>query len=438
MKIIKKTVSHRSKKINCSFTGSKLTQYSGLTPIMRYFNKLGIGHTLNKMFPTVRYNSTKFTDSQVLTSVILASLSGINRMSRIANFTHDILVKSLLVLPKGLNKDVISTRLKKLGQTGSIHLHEYMLTIMSKWIKTSRLENITLDADSTVQTVYGNQEGAAKGFNSYKKGAKSYHNLLCFVSELKCVLNSWFRTGSSYTSNGICEFLKQTKAILPSNIQTVFFRADSGFFNGRMFDLLETYDWTYLVKVKLKNLKVLLRVQTWESVAGMTDVAVYEFDYRCNGWQKPRRLKAIRTVKEYRPVEIFGKIEYVPVYEYACYCSNLALDAVELHEKYTERSTSETWIEQVKSQLKAGQTRTNSFHANDILWQLGVFAYNLSVMMRLKIKSLWREEHRTFQDWFITVAGKLVKSGRQLTVKIYEHYYERDRWLKVEDHFINL
>ena len=77
------------------------------------------------------------------------------------------------------------------------------------------------------------------------------------VSELKLLVNSWFRTGSAYTSNGICELIKQTAAILPSNIKKIFFRADSGFFSGKLFDLLESLGWTYLVKVKLKNLKKL-------------------------------------------------------------------------------------------------------------------------------------------------------------------------------------
>jgi hypothetical protein len=30
----------------------------------------------------------------------------------------------------------------------------------------------------------------------------------------------------------------------------VFFRADTGFFAGRLFDLLESFCWDYLVKVK--------------------------------------------------------------------------------------------------------------------------------------------------------------------------------------------
>jgi len=40
-----------------------------------------------------------------------------------------------------------------------------------------------LDVDSTPRVVYGNQEGAAKGFNHTKKGAKNYHPLLSLKEE---------------------------------------------------------------------------------------------------------------------------------------------------------------------------------------------------------------------------------------------------------------
>jgi len=127
-----------------------------------------------------------------------------------------------------------------------------LLSKNAHWLKESGLTSITLDADSTVKSLCGNQEGAAKGFNTTKKGAKSYHPLLVFVSEMKLLYHTWFRTGSAYTSNGIVDFLKEVKTSLPETIKTVFFRADSGFFSGELFDLLEFFGWDYLVKVKLK------------------------------------------------------------------------------------------------------------------------------------------------------------------------------------------
>ncbi len=67
--------------------------------------------------------------------------------------------------------------------------------------------SVTLDIDSTVRGVYGKQEGAEKGFNSIKKGQRSYHPLLTFVSETN-----------------------ERLALMPRQIKKVFLRADSGFF----------------------------------------------------------------------------------------------------------------------------------------------------------------------------------------------------------------
>ena len=428
----KKQSKFKSKTVSSDFTARQLTKYAGLNPIMAYINRLKIGEQLNTLFPTIMHNSTKFTDVQILLSVILASFAGVNRLIRIAVFTCDALIMALLGLSKGVNKDVISVRLKALGQAGATYLQEYLFGFITKWLAQSQRDSITIDGDSTVRMVFGNQEGAAKGYNPSKPGAKSYHPLLAFVSEMKLVVNSWFRTGSAYTSNGICDFIQQTHALLPANIQRVFFRADSGFFNGLLFDLLEALGWSYLIKVKLKNLKKILLNQRWVVLADNANIALCEFLYQSKGWSKPRTLRAIRSITEWVDVAFLGQHQQAPRYEYACYCSNLEADAVELHDIYKERSTSETWIEQLKNQLLAGATLTDDFHANDMLWQLSVFAYNLSVMMRVPANTYWKQEHATFRDWFINLPAILVNGSRYLTLKIYEHYYFKARWIEFE------
>ena len=113
-----------------------------------------------------------------------------------------------------------------------------------------------------MSTIYGNQEGAAKGYNPHKPGAKSYHPQFCFCTELKLILNSWFRTGSSYTS---------------------------GYFNGELFDLLESEGHDYLVKVKLKNLGRLMLEQEWSF--SEKNKSVCAFEYQAKGWKKKRTLR---------------------------------------------------------------------------------------------------------------------------------------------------
>ena len=432
MKNTKKKLKNQSKVVKSSFTGSNITKYSGLNTVAKYMNRQYIVKSISTLFPTEWHNATKFGINQVLIAITLASVSGINRIYRIAVFSGDGLVKALLKLDKAINENTISTTLKNLGQSGARKLQEFLLSKNARWLRESELANITLDADSTVKSVCGNQEGAAKGFNTTKKGAKSYHPLLVFVSEMKLLYHSWFRTGSAYTANGIVEFLREVHASLPLNIKKVFFRADSGFFSGDLFDLLESYFWDYLVKVKLKNLEDLLKAQDWKDVKGATDVAICEFSYKAKHWQRSRVLKAMRTVKEYVEVSYLGEKKTVPVYQYVCYVSSYDVDAVELHDLYKQRSTSETWIEQVKGHTMAGNTLTDDFWANDIFWQLSVFAYNISVMMRQKKDKYKRQEHRSFIDWFISVPAKITRSGHQIELKMYEHHFYKADWKELD------
>jgi len=428
MKNTKKKLISQSKIVKVSFTGSNITRYSGLNTVAKYMNRQNIVQSISSSFPTVWHNASRFGVNQILIAITLASISGISRICKIAAFSGDGLVKSLLKLDKAINENAISATLKNLMQSGARKLQMLLLSKNARWLHESGLESITLDADSTVKSVCGNQEGAEKGYNTTKKGAKSYHPLLVFVSEIKLLYHTWFRTGSAYSANGIVDFLREVKASLPKNITKVFFRADSGFFAGGLFDVLESFCWDYLVKVKLKNLEKLLHAQTWVEIIGKKDVAICEFSYKTKGWDKPRILKAMRSVKEYVQVSYLGQKQIVPVYQYVCYISSYDMNAIELHELYKQRSTSETWIEQVKGHTMAGSTLTDDFWANDILWQLSVLAYNISVMMRQKKNKFKKQEHRSFIDWFIAVPAKITSSGHQIELKMYEHHFYKDAW----------
>jgi len=428
-----KNLQFRSVKTKKSFTAEGLTQYGGLSVLFDYIVKLKLPGIFDKLFPTVKHNATKFSSTQIILSFLLASLCGVKRVTRIETFTRDILVGKLLGLKKFIDQDTLGSRLSALGQEGAIALHEQLMQFTKLYLAKSKLLHITLDLDSTEKTVYGHQQGAQKGYNPHKKGAKSYHPILCYVSELKYLVNSWFRAGSAYTANGVVDFIKQTLTLIPDKT-SVFLRADSGFFNGALFDLLEEQGHTYLVKVKLKNLKLLLDIQKWISLGCDNNKAICNFSYKANKWNKPRQLLAIRIIKGYQTYEVFGNIEKIPVYEYFCYCSNLPNhNADSLHKLYGKRAESENWIEQAKNHLLGAQTLMQNFHANDIMWQLSALAYNVSIMMRhATCKKAWREEYITFRDWFVNIPAKVVHSARKMEIKMTRYYYEAQRWLSLQ------
>ncbi|GEM_PF-2878827 len=75
-----------------------------------------------------------------------------------------------------------------------------------------------------------------------------------FIAETKDCLHSWFRTGGAITGNGAPEFIKECFSRLPKRVWRVFVRAESGFFNGALLDVLFDTKSEYLIKVNMKNL----------------------------------------------------------------------------------------------------------------------------------------------------------------------------------------
>lgn len=76
-----------------------------------------------------------------------------------AAFSHDALAKVLLGLEAELNKDVINTCLKELGQAGAIMLQEQLFKLTTRWLAKSKLVSIILDGDSTQNGLWPSTRG---------------------------------------------------------------------------------------------------------------------------------------------------------------------------------------------------------------------------------------------------------------------------------------
>jgi hypothetical protein len=108
MKNTKKKLNNQSRVFKASFTGSKITKYSGLNTVAKYMNRQNIVKSISTLFTTQRYNATKFGVNQVMMAITLASISGVSLIFRIAASSGDGLVKSLLKLDKAINENALS------------------------------------------------------------------------------------------------------------------------------------------------------------------------------------------------------------------------------------------------------------------------------------------------------------------------------------------
>ena len=416
-------IRYKQASIEKEFTSNNLTAYSGCLELQEFLVSHSIPSIFDKHFPTIRHSATKFSTTQILLSLTLASLCGTNRLCNIEHFTADPLIRTLLNLKNQVDEDTLSYRLKQLGESGARQLTEVLFKLYSKFLPTPPNGSMIIDIDSTVESTYGNQEGASKAYNPQKKGLKSYHPNIAFCSETKQILGSFFRCGNAYTSNGTIDLIKQVLAHLPTSFNQLLFRMDCGYFSNDILSFIEAQEKEYLVKVKLKGLRALLKEKEWETYNDK--LAFCKFEYRCKSWDKTRTFIGVRRVKRKGETAFFNSHETIPFieYEYCAICTSLDLEPDQIYRLYNKRGECENWIEQVKHQLYGCHTLTKNFWVNDILWQIATFAYNISLTFRMKAgRKFWKEEHRTFYNWFIAVPGKVIKTARTIILKQSKYY----------------
>ena len=436
MKIIAQSKGKRQKKVKVEMTGKGLTIFAGLLPILNFMTNLGFRERMIEGLSMKRAPNARYQLVDAIQMVVAGLIAGGTAMDHVASIWRD----KVLQMISGCGDVPVATTLGRIFKTVTNSnveelkglVHHYRGRVWKGAIRAGKrlkspLSVMWLDADSTVESVDGNQEGAEKGYNPKRRGKKSYHPLLAFVSETNEILHSRFRCGSAYSSNGIVSFMKECMAHIRGSVKVIL-RGDSAFFIGELFDYLDSIGGGYLVKVKLKGLQGLLEGQVWRSVTGRPDWEQVEFSHKCRNWSKSRRFVAVRELKEVKK-GLFDLYEY----NYFCYVTTESLTPVEAHRKYGKRATCETWIEEFKGQVKGLSIRTSDFLANAALFQCGVLAYNILRWMALLTGGIVRHwEVKTIRLWLVRVAGKLVVSGRRLILKLPETFLHQKEWIKWE------
>jgi len=109
-----------------------------------------------------------------------------------------------------------------------------------------KLSVITIDTDTTVHTIYGQQMGGRKSYNPKNKGKKSFQPMLTFIAETREYVWGELRNGDRPTGKQIGDHLRNVHAALPPGIK-VYGRADSGFYCREGVEAYEEFDTRFVV-----------------------------------------------------------------------------------------------------------------------------------------------------------------------------------------------
>jgi hypothetical protein len=307
------------------------------------------------------------------------------------------------------------------------------------------LSAVTLDTDTTVHTLFGNQMGARKSYNPKNKGKKSYQPILTFLAETKEYVAGALRTGDRPDGKAIAQHLESAFGALPATVQIVYGRADSGFY---CWEAVQAYEkrpcWFIIVARKTARLVEVLKAADWKRSPRTDADGQCEFFYQPEGWGKAYRFLALRYEKKPEARAADQPEQYqlfdTPEYTYRVFVTNMDAPLDALVGFYRGRATAENLIKEANNDAGLAAHPSNRWMMNCNWFQIVMLAYNLNCWLLLfhreegqKVAEMRHTTLATARLRFLFLAAKIWRHAGRVGVSYSDHYEEKGIFQRLMD-----
>jgi hypothetical protein len=272
-------------------------------------------------------------------------------------------------------------------------------------------ERLIIDVDSFVGEVCGAlKQGAGYGYTKLL----GYHPILATRADTREALHIRLRKGSANTQKGVKRFCDELIARInrAGATGTVLLRADSGFWNTKVFERLEKAGWQYSIGVRnIKTVKA--------AVDAIDETAWQTIDYPDGGEAQiaetvygERRLIVRRT-------RLLGpQAELWPDWRHFCFITNRSDDIAIVEAEHRDHAVVEQVIAELKDQALA-HFPSGHFYANAAWTVLAALAHNmLRWTQLLGLPATTTRAARTLRRRLLTVPGRLTSHARGWTLHL--------------------
>ena len=229
---------------------------------------------------------------------------------------------------------------------------------------------LVVDVDSFVVEVHGYQkQGAAFGYTK----VRGYHPLVAARAETREILHLRLRKGSANTQRGILRFTDELIARVARAGATgvKLLRADSGFWNAKLFERLERAGWLYSIGVRMTKpvaaLVAEIAEDAWTTIPEYPDTGVAQIaETTLSG----RRL-IVRRVRT-----LGAQAELFPSWQHFPFVTNRGDDIHLVEAEHRQHAVIELVIRDLKEQALA-HFPSGQFAANAAWTVIAALAHNL-------------------------------------------------------------
>jgi hypothetical protein len=307
------------------------------------------------------------------------------------------------------------------------------------------LAAVTLDTDTTVHTLFGNQMGGRKSYNPKNKGKKSYQPILTFLAETREYISGELRNGDRPTGAQIARHLQSVFEALPGAVKTIYARADSGFYCWEAVAAYANRQVQFIVSArKTSRLVDELKAAHWQGSPRTDADGQCEFWYQPEGWPKAYRFIALRYQKKPK-VNTTGKAEQyqlfdTPEYSYRVFVTNMTEAIYSLVWFYNQRAGAENLIKEANHDAGLAAHPSSRWMMNCNHFQLAMLAYNLNCWLMLfnreehaKLETMQHTTLATARLRFLFLAAKIWRHAGRVGVSYSDHYAEQGIFRRLMD-----
>jgi len=418
-----------SKTINEEFSLKNATIYGGANIYLDYLEAIDLESKLFCKIPIEKAEYSIYNLSTVCKLLIIGYTLGKDRILQFEDLEKDPLLKRKLNLDTIPHYSLLYKDLERFDNKDKV---DSLKTVNGSLLKRYLGDNIIMDFDSSVTTVYGAQKKADKGYNQNKPGRLSYHPFFCFDGKTKTCLNAELRSGTASNSPDFNNFYADTKSLLPEGTDISYVRFDRGFSGEDVYQVLEEDKVGYVGKMKITDrLRRHAAIYKFKRVE-YTDLIIEtaSFNYQATSWDKRRRVVIIRT-RDPHDNQLRLSDEYG--WNYRVLVTNLDWDCVDIWRFYNQRCSSENYIKEVKSGFGIGNYPKIGFFPNAADLLLKAISYNCFIgfkedLCEEPVKKLTIERMRRY---FLRIPAVVRKHARSLTLKLAENFRFKDQYINM-------
>ena len=422
------------------FCAKNLTPYGGLLPVATMLEKIGFEKLIDETV-TVERTTKVMTTYQFILAMVLGLYVGFARLNQLRYIARDPLLAGILKVAHLPPQCTLWRFLNSLhiGIARQIQSIQRRMREAVWAAGNVTLKSVTIDTDTTVHTLYGQQMGARKSYNPKNKGKKSYQPILSFLAETREFVGGELRNGDRPTGKQIARHLEDVFQTLPRCVVSIFARADSGFYCWEAAEAYEKFKcWFIVVARKTSRLVEELIAAEWKPSPHTDANEQCEFWYQPNGWGKAYRFLALRYEKDPDDEEESDDVVQYQLfatkkYKYRVFVTNMEGPIDKLVWFYNQRAGAENLIKESNNDAGLAAHPSHLFVTNQNHFQLAMLAYNLNAWLMLlnrettdTTESLKHTTLATARLRFLFIAAKIWHHSGRTGVSFSDHYAEID------------